>query len=252
MSKPEIKPENHQAMYEYYQELEPNHRLLMAVHRASSFIFRPRTHFAKDAEHDIAERLDAGDRIIIASNHLHINDQFPLSAIIKRNASLRPLMGRTFALAKAPYFENQFLRTALDASGTLPVFRPKDLPDQPRLQASSARSLIETSAKRIIDGWNMFLFPEGTRNEGNASELGKVQSGVGRIASQASHEVGVTILPMALWYGEGQDHHGFKPDVFIGSPIVGPFDTKQDAVIPLRDSLEDCLSYAIESSLDRD
>lgn len=242
----DFKPENHQELYESYSQIEPNERLVRAIQAVSKVIYRPNVHLADGAQDELKERIEGGDSIIIASNHLNIADQFPISALISQLDFLKPLEGKTFALAKADYFKKPYLRRALDATGTLPVFRRKDMPNNPRLQARAARSLIDTSASRLCQGWHMLVFPEGTRNQGDQTKLGKVEGGIGRIAAQASKLTGVSVLPIALWYGEEGEQRYLKPDIFISRPIMGPFASKTDVVR----SLQPALQHNVEEVID--
>lgn len=248
MKGPEVNPENHQQIYEYYAHIKPSKRMINAIHRASRLLYRPRVDFAEQAEEEIAERIDGQNRLIVASNHLNIADQFPISALIDRLDVLKPLEGRTFALAKSEYFTKPYLKSGLDATGTIPVFRPQDVGQNLRLQADATRSLIDATTTRLIEGWNMLIFPEGTRNRGNPSKIGRIQGGIGRIASQASQDVGVSILPVALWYGPEEDHHYLTPDVFINRPIDGPFATKREVVGALRSALQGSVDQVIHQS----
>jgi 1-acyl-sn-glycerol-3-phosphate acyltransferase len=214
----------------------------------AGLLYRPKIHTAENVEYELEEIVENDDRIIFASNHLTIADQFPIAALTKRVDPLRPLGDRVFALAKSSYFTKPYLKPGLDATGTLPVFRPQDVDSNLRLQAAATRSLIQTSVARIVEGWSMLIFPEGTRNREDPGRLGTIHGGIGRIASEASKEVGVSIVPVALWYGPDDEHHFLHPDIYIGHPIPGPFRTIREPVDQLKPALEDSLGRVIELS----
>lgn len=269
MNRPEVNPENHQTLYEYYGQLEPNRWVVRAVHAASSLVYRPRVHFADGAEPEIAERIAQGDRIIVVTNHLTIGDQNALFAGMEQVEALRPLAKQLSILAKPEYFTNPvgallpltkrnpllvrascfvdpYLRLIFDAAGAIPAFRPKDMPNNRRLQAHATQSLTDMLVDLLVRGRNVVLFPENTRNQGDPSVLQEIHGGVGRIACKASKEVGVSIVAGALWYGEGDDLDYRRPDLFIDHPIVGPFSNMGEANKLIRSAMEDSLRHAIK------
>ena len=126
--------------------------------------------------------------------------------------------------------------------GAVPVFRQQDGGSGLRMQAEATRSLIWASVSKIIYGDNMLVFPEGTRNKGDPANLGPLHKSVGRIAVDASNKVGVSILPITLWFGERNERGWLKPRVYLSQPLIGPFKEARQTVADLRSSMTEGLS----------
>ena len=110
MEKPSINPENHESIYRYYEQLRPNQLVMNGIHKVTSLAYSTEVLFEDGAEEIIEQQLNEGDRLILASNHVHIADQLAIASVLEREQSLNPIIGKTFVLAKAPYFQNPYLR----------------------------------------------------------------------------------------------------------------------------------------------
>jgi 1-acyl-sn-glycerol-3-phosphate acyltransferase len=247
MNRPRLHPDNHEALYDYYQRIEPSKRLMRSVVLASSLIYKPRLHFAEGAEDQLAELKSRRDRFVFASAHYRATDQFAEFAAMRQSETLSSEAEHTFVIGKPSYASSRLLGRSFDAAGWVPAFRKQDYPKSPRARAAAARSLFKVCTSKIIDGSNMLLFPEGTRNRGDPKVLLRIQGGIGRIASAVSKKgVGISIIPIVPWWGISKDHNNRTPDVFIGNPIEGPFSTNGDALGPLQVALEDGVQQMAE------
>lgn len=254
MKRPEVTLENYQNLYQYYQQTEQSSKWLQCVHSILARIYNPKVEWDEDSREAISKRLAAGSRFIIASNHLVIADQFPIAAALRQEESLRPIIGNTFVPAKAPYYQQWYtksLRPALDKLGAIPVFRSSEADKGRALQAEATRLFIATAAGKIIAGNHMFIFPEGTRNRENPTEIGRIHKGIGRIACTASAETPVSVLPMGLWYGDADSRQWLSPTLYIGEPFDGPFEYPTEVTEPLREKLSECVASAIEGHKSR-
>ena len=247
MERPKIIPENHEAIYDYYDQLQPSQLLLRSLHKATGFAYTPTVHFADGAEDALQKMFLSDTRLIIASNHIHIADQLAIASVVEQQPVLRPLIGNTFVLAKAPYFQNRYIRPFLEASGGVPVFRPQDMPNY-KYPMKPTLSLIGTSVLKIVKGQNMLIFPEGTRNRGNPAVLGEIQKAVGWIARGAGDKVPVSILPVALWFKRARKSGWLKPHVYVNTPLEGPFMSNRGTVEQIRAAMEESLGEIIVKS----
>lgn len=252
MNRPEVHPDNHEALYDYYQQIEPSERLIKSVVLASSVIYKPRLHFADGAESELAELQSRGNRFIFASAHYRRADQFAVFAAMRQSEILAPEAERTFVIGKPSYATNRLLGRSFDAVGWVPAFRKQDFPKIPRARAEAAKSLFGVCTTKIVESWNMLVFHEGTRNKGDPRVPLKIQGGVGRIASAVSREgVGIAIVPVVPWWGDSEESNHRRPDVFICSPIQGPFLAKADALAPLQAALKDGVHQVAEINIER-
>ena len=224
MNRPEVSIENHEAVYEFYEHLEPGKFTLNSLHSVMSLMYRPKVGFGGETNSQISEAVEKGASLIIATNHIAMTDQFPVAAVMKKEPSLQPLVGNTFVAAKPVFFKYSLIRPLVDRLGCVPVFRPQDLASEVSVedQIAATHEFFKVSAHKLINGSSMFIFPEGTRSKDDRRIIGKVHSGVGRIASIASKEVDVAILPVGVWYGDGKKHSR-RPGVYFNELIYGPF-----------------------------
>lgn len=166
MNRPEVHPVNHRALYNYYQNIKPCKSLVKSVVLASSLVYKPNLHFADGAESEIAKLKSRRERLIFASTHYRVDDQFALFAAMNQSETLAEGAEKTFLIGKPSYATSRFMGQSFDALGWLPVFREQDYPEIPLARAEAAKSLINVCTSKIVNGWNMLIFPEGTRNRG--------------------------------------------------------------------------------------
>ena len=141
---------------------------------------------------DGAERIPAGKPLVFVLNH----PNGLLDPLVLRVALGRP----SRFLAKSTLFGNPLGRLAMDAFGSIPVYRPRDA-DVSR----NARSNDETFARcraELAAGGVLALFPEGTSH--SDPEMRPLKTGAARItlSAEAEHDgkLGVTVVPVGLSY----------------------------------------------------
>ena len=139
------------------------------------------------------ERIPSGKPLVFVLNH--------------PNGLLDPLVLRVATgwparfLAKSTLFANPLSRLAMDAFGSIPVYRAHEAggraADASRNDASFARCRAELAA-----GGALALFPEGVSH--SDPQLRPLKTGAARIAlsAEAEHDgmLGVTIVPVGLYY----------------------------------------------------
>jgi len=133
-------------------------------------IFRPLALFMTGADVANRERLPLKGPAIIAANHSSHVDTLLMLAIFPSKAlrRLRPA-------AAADYFLRDpvigwFSRRVI---GIVPVARAK---------AGSGEDVLAPAREALAAGDIVLVFPEGTRGEGETDEMGRLKSGVARLA----------------------------------------------------------------------
>ena len=160
---------------------------------------------------DGVERIPAGKPLVFVLNH----PNGLLDPIVLRVASGRP----SRFLAKSTLFGNPLGRLAMNAFGSIPVYRAHEAgargKDASRNDASFARCRAELAAGGVLA-----LFPEGVSH--SDPEMRPLKTGAARIALSAEGEhdgrLGVTVVPVGLSY---ERKTTFRSSVLlvVGEPI---------------------------------
>jgi glycerol-3-phosphate O-acyltransferase / dihydroxyacetone phosphate acyltransferase len=160
------------------------------------------------------ERIPVGRPVVFVLNH----PNGLLDPIVLRVAAGRPAR----FLAKSGLFSNPLGRLAMDAFGSIPVYRPSD----GGARAGDASRNDETFARCrevLARGEALALFPEGTTH--SDPQLKPLKTGVARIVLSAEREaadagasLGAVVVPVGLFY----DHKArFRSGVLlvVGEPL---------------------------------
>jgi glycerol-3-phosphate O-acyltransferase/dihydroxyacetone phosphate acyltransferase len=156
---------------------------------------------------DGAERIPAGKPLVFVLNH----PNGLLDPLVLRVALGRPAR----FLAKSTLFGNPLGRLAMNAFGSVPVYRPREA-DASRNDETFARCRAALAAGGVLA-----LFPEGTSH--SDPEMKPLKTGAARIAlsAEAEHEgrLGLTVVPVGLSY---ERKTTFRSSVLlvVGAPIV--------------------------------
>lgn len=246
--RPDVQLDNIESLYGYYDNLEPNVIAQKALLAASAAVYRPHISYDEGASERIEALTEEGSVLLMASNHINVFDQNAVAAALYSEPAFQEAIGNTFVPAKVPYFLRPRLRTLMDAVGAVPVVRSQDIKGMEggvSKQAKAALRLIKTCSAKLENGQHMFIFPEGTRNKGDLHELGKINKGIGRIACGVKDK-SVAMVPMGLWYGDDPKFiDTLRPNLHVGTPIEGPFDSPNKAILMLRGAMKHCLDQAI-------
>ena len=165
-----------------------------------------------------AERIPAGRPLVFVLNH----PNGLLDPLVLRVATGRPAR----FLAKSTLFSNPLGRLAMDAFGSIPIYRAHESQGARRRSAqlclasrnddSFARCRAELAA-----GGALALFPEGVSH--SDPQLRPLKTGAARIAlsAEAEHDgkLGVTIVPVGLYY---ERKTTFRSSVLlaVGEPLA--------------------------------
>lgn len=215
--------ENYDQMYDYYEEIEPNMRLSRFAHWVMDKAYDPVYIFVGDTEDVTAEHLAAGGGLLIPMNHSSIHDQFVAADMANRNEGLHPLRGNYVIPAKIGLFETTVLRVIplrpfLDRLGAVPTHRGLDIrktmPEQAELQKLAGQKLVDVCIEKFDNGASVAIFPENTRNKGDARIIQPLKLGVGKIACGVSPDRSLLIMTASIYYG-GYGHDKRRPYVVL-------------------------------------
>lgn len=251
MGRPEVRLDNYGSVYDYYSSYDGSPAVLRAVHKACAMAYHPNSMYEDGAEQRVGELLAEDTRLLIASNHINLMDQFPIAAEVQTNPKLRPIVGNTFIPGKAPYFRNPLTRRVMDIWGVIPTFRDQEVGDNQEAQAKSTSAFLGICAKKVIEGKHMFIFPEGTRNKKDPTKPGRMYPGIGKIACAASDKVLVAILTIGVWHGKESVSSWRRPELVFARPLEGPFEDFAEVTARVGESLNSCVGKAIENSIKR-
>ena len=130
---------------------------------------------------------------IVASNHRTYQDPILLSFPVKIPFSY---------MAKEELFKNKAFSALIKAFGAFPVRR-----------GSGDMAVIDESVKRLNKGYNLIIFPEGTRSMDGT--VGKGKTGVALIAAMAQ----VPVIPVGISF-RGKLKFRSKIVINFGKPIL--------------------------------
>lgn len=130
---------------------------------------------------------------VFASNHRSYADPVIISL---------PVRVPFAYMAKEELFKNKLFSALITAFGAFPVSR-----------GSGDLSVIDESIKRLNKGYNLVIFPEGTRSKDGT--VGKGKTGVALIAAKAQ----VPVVPVGISY-KGKLKFRRKVIVSFGKPIT--------------------------------
>ena len=203
MRPPEVLLDNSDQVYDFYRSHRQNRLQAMGAYAILGRRYRPRISYAPGARAAIRALIRARTPLLIAVDHLSRLDPYTLAAAAWRS-ELRPIIGRTRVLAKDELFEQVELRRRIDMMGGIPVFRGSD--HGLRAVNAAGQRMMDICAERLADGDNLAVFPEGTCNEVDPTQVQPVGTGIGHIAFRAG-KLGVrpALLSLGLSYGPRAD-----------------------------------------------
>ncbi|WP_227981612.1 1-acyl-sn-glycerol-3-phosphate acyltransferase [Nocardia spumae] len=179
---PAVDFDNRDVVYEYYRTHRPSRARARLSCAVTAFRKRPVVRYADTARAEIRQLIRDDRRLIIAINHLSVEDPRMVAAFAWRSV-FRPRIGRIRVLAKDELFIDPDQRARIDAMGAIPVFRGKD--HGPRAAYAAGQQLMDVCVRRMVDGDDLALFPEGTCNETDPTRVQSIGTGIGHIAARA-------------------------------------------------------------------
>ena len=225
MERPEVLLDNADTVYDYYREHRQNRLKAWGAYAILGRRYHPRVAYAEGARELLHKVIRQRRPLLIAINHLSESDPYTVAAAAWRS-ELRPVIGRVLVLAKDELFLEPAQRRKIDMMGGIPVFRGKD--HGLRAVNAAGQRMIDICAARIAGGDGIAVFPEGTCNEVDHTEVQPVGSGIGHIAFRAM-KLGAepVLVSMALSYGARPDptlpvskEEAKGASVYFGVPVT--------------------------------
>ena len=258
MKYPEATLENYDAVYEHYTEYKPDPRVQRLVVALFSKVFDPYSHTADDVHDAVAERLDAGHRLIMTCTHHKLSDEFLPGEELWHDPRLERVVGNAFVPAKQGYYKRGASQRLFDALGARVVFRGADGGDDQLVEAAKEAFMATSVDSIVVDGKHMFVFPFGTRDKtpDGRGIVRRRDTSVKDIAYRSALEAPVSLWPMAIYWGERKyatipfmgkqvriPDFSRRPDFAAGMPIDGPFASPDHAM----DFIQDATVSALET-----
>ncbi|WP_227997603.1 lysophospholipid acyltransferase family protein [Nocardia australiensis] len=225
MERPEVLLDNADAVYDFYRDHRQNRLKAWAAYAILGRRYHPRIGYADGAREQLHQLIAQGRPMLISINHLSESDPYTVSAAAWRSG-LRRVIGRVRVLAKDELFIDPVQRRKVDMMGGVPVFRGRD--HGLRAVNAAAQRMMEICAERMADGDCIAVFPEGTCNDVDQTQVQAVGSGIGHIASRAM-KLGVVpaLVSMGLSYGPRPDsaipvtkQEAIGASFYLGTPIT--------------------------------
>ncbi|MCX5043007.1 1-acyl-sn-glycerol-3-phosphate acyltransferase [Aldersonia sp. NBC_00410] len=242
MPAPEVRLENSDAVYEYYLRHRQNRLQAMGAYALLGRRFHPRVTYADGAKEQLKRLVVAGRRLVISVNHLSEQDPYTLAAAAWRSP-LRPIIGRVRVLAKDELFLDAKQRKRVEMMGAIPVFRGKN--HGVRAVATAGQQMMDVCATRMAHGDDLAIFPEGTCNYEDVTQVQPVGSGIGHIVFRA-RKLGVepALVFVGLSYGPRGDQVK-SASYYFGAPVTD-IPTKPAEITRLvRAHMQDALTGAV-------
>ncbi|MEV5651156.1 1-acyl-sn-glycerol-3-phosphate acyltransferase [Nocardia sp. NPDC052254] len=179
---PVVDFDNRDVVYEYYRTHRPPRGRARLLYAITAYRKRPAVRYADGVREQIRRLIRDDRRLIIAINHLSVEDPRMVAACAWRSV-FRSRIGRIRVLAKDELFTDHAQRARIDIMGAIPVFRGKD--HGPRAAHAAGQQLMDICVQRMTDGDDLAVFPEGTCNETDPTRIQVVGTGIGHIAARA-------------------------------------------------------------------
>ncbi len=185
-------------------------------------------------------------------------DQYVVAGLMACFEQTLPFVGNTYVWSKHPLFnKSRASRNFIDDMRALPLFSKRNLPRDPEtgeidkelviLQEYSVDRVIEASAKLHNKGLHGAIWPEGTRNDEDATQIQKVQKGIAQLIGQIDPSIDVRILSVLTDYGTPGFMPHIRPRVLLRKPLqVDRYD--QAGII---EAVQDNLQVGLDALMDR-
>jgi 1-acyl-sn-glycerol-3-phosphate acyltransferase len=244
MSMPELKPENYEQIYEYFEEFEPSKRIQDIGFGLMHAAYGSEMHYQADSYGTISKHLGEGGSVILAPKH-QSNADTPTIAGLVYEEPFKFMRGTTIIPAKASMFEWPLLGKFFPHMLAHPAFRSKDFADTnggKELRAAVTSRLIDLNIGHLNQGGNNAIFVEGTRDKANPDQVKQIKSGIGRIAVGAKDPSSVLIVPVGIAYQTKRPK--LRPIIVVEEPFSPKNMLQEDVTELTRYGLQKATSKA--------
>lgn len=265
MKRPDVKLENYETIYRYYEAHDQSRAFARLAHKLFARYFKVDLSVAAGAEQAIIDAVAVGTRLVISPNHITGDDQYVIVAFVERMKALHPLRARAFipsepSLFTRPGLAGKALRRCVDGLGAVPTFRLEDLRRQgieitdeidQRYRSATVRA-SEAQVAKLVGGEMMAGFWEGTRNRTDYRMVQPLKKGIAHTAIAAAEKIDVAVLPVGLYYGSEPDDYKRpnvpgkrSPHVHVGVPIPVETTSAVELVDLVHPAMQECLDVVV-------
>jgi len=182
-------------------------------------ILRPIVQFFHPVDVKGLENLPEDEPVLLCANHSSWWDPILLISVLRRDFPLR-------VMGKKQLFAIPVLKTFLTNIGVFPVDR-----------GNSDIGALKTSIASLKEGWNLLLFPEGTRVKKGKSVT--VKAGAAMIAIRS----GVKLLPVFIGRSKALFH---KVPIVIGKPYAPVYSGRKGTAEEYQANADEIMRQAYE------
>lgn len=232
---PDVKPVEKKASAREYPALRPVTRgkktplAKRIVHEIMRLIAKLIYYIYLDLHFEGLENVPKDGSNIFASNHRSYTDPILIS--------LKPRVSFSFMAKEELFKQNVFFATIIKAFGAFPVTR-----------GSGGAEAIDTAIERLNKGYNLVIFPEGTRSKDGKVLRGK--TGVALVAAMAQ----VPVIPTGIVF-EGKIKFRRKVTVKFGKPIIpselGINDCTPKNLKKMKNSIMESITELVEGNVNK-
>jgi 1-acyl-sn-glycerol-3-phosphate acyltransferase len=221
MDRPDLVPENHVAIYEYFRNFQPSKKIQDIGFGLMHFAYSSDVHYEDGASEMIQGHLVDGGSAILAPNHQSYVDTPTLAGIVYEE-TFAELRGRTIIPAKAEMFDWFMFGRFFPHMMAHPTFRSKYFArteDGQKLREQVTNSLIQLNIDHINNGGCNALFPESTRNNSDPHIVQKLKTGIGKIAAGVEDPSKLLVIPMGYAYRNTLGPIKLRPLIVVTKPF---------------------------------
>lgn len=228
--------ENYEQIYDEVERRKQSRRFALGFSALLRCVYAPNVIYMDGAKEGISEAINEGKTNIFAIGHRSLHDPNVAQAAVYREPLLRRRVGSINVWAKSPLFvsEKRFDPTPLLTweMGGIPVFRKKDYPDaSPEMLRAVGDRMTDATIAALQRGEDLAVFPEGTCNEGDPTQLLMINTGLAHVMHQTydaqreddpEAEPQFTLIPVGISYGVNPQPDFWRArraTVAFGSPI---------------------------------
>ncbi|MEO9164584.1 MAG: 1-acyl-sn-glycerol-3-phosphate acyltransferase [Aquihabitans sp.] len=265
MKRPDVKLENYEAVYRYYEAHDQSRAFARLAHKLFARHFKVDLSVADGAEQAITDAIAAGTRLVISPNHITGDDQYVIVALVEHMKALHPLRASTFIPSEPSLFTRRglagkALRRSVDGLGAVPTFRLEDLRRQgieitdeiDELYRHATIRASEAQVAKLVRGEKMAGFWEGTRNRSDYRVVQPLKKGIAHTVIAAAEQIDVAVLPVGFYYGSEPDDYKRpdvpgkrNPHVHVGMPIPVETTSATELVDLVHPAMQECLDVVV-------
>lgn len=249
MKIPELTPENHVEIYEYFNDFEPNKHIQNLGFYAMHAWSNSDVQYKNNSNETIKTHLTNGGSVMLSPNHQCNADTPTVAGLVHSDKdTFGPLKGTTIIPAKAAMFTQPFLGKFIPHMGAHPTFRSKDFRKDETgqlLQNEVTEDLLKFNIDHLNNGGNIALFSEGTRNKGNPREVQKLKTGIARIALGTDDPSRLLIVTMGIAYKQNKLKR--RPNIVVNEPFSPSGMTVEQLLDNTRTRMQKATTEAFDS-----